>query len=51
VASHPFYEIYLDDVLLLSCCRYDPREGAFGLLVEEGTGVFTHLEARELTTS
>ncbi|HEY1618293.1 MAG TPA: hypothetical protein VGG25_11770 [Streptosporangiaceae bacterium] len=48
VAKWPFYEIYLDDVLLINCVRYDLPSGRFGLIVEEGTAEFDSLEIQDL---
>lgn len=43
VASGPFYEVYLDEILLINCVRYGMRSGATGLFVEQGTARFDSL--------
>jgi hypothetical protein len=48
VVKWPFYEIYLDDVLLINCVRYDLPSGRFGLIVEEGAAEFDSLEIQDL---
>lgn len=48
VARFPFYEIYLDDVLMMSCSRYEHPEGRFGILVEQGSGSFADFHVRQL---
>lgn len=48
VVKGEFYELYLDDVLLINCVRYALPDGHFGLVVEKGEAVFTHLSARAL---
>jgi beta-fructofuranosidase len=48
VAKHPFYEVYLDDVLMISCVRYEHPTGRMGLLVEQGSAEFADLSVRGL---
>jgi len=48
VAKWPFYEVYVDDLLLINCVRYDMPAGQTGFLVEEGSADFESLESRVL---
>ena len=48
VVKWPFYEIYLDDLLLINCVRYEWPSGRFGLIVEEGIAAFDSLEIWDL---
>ncbi len=49
VTKWPFYEVYVDEMLLINCVRYDLPSGRFGLIVEEGRADFDSLEIRALT--
>jgi len=51
VAKGEFYEVYLDDVLMLNFVRYALPEGRFGLIVEKGKAAFTDLQALALELS
>jgi hypothetical protein len=48
VAKAEFFEVYLDDVLLLNLVRYQPEKGAFGLFLEKGKGRFSNIRVTEL---
>jgi len=48
VVKGEFYEIYLDDVLMINCVRYALPEGTFGLMVEMGEAEFSDLLALDL---
>lgn len=45
VAKGEFYEIYLDDVLMINCVRYALPEGHFGLVVEKAEAEFRDFAA------
>jgi hypothetical protein len=48
VARREFYEVYVDDELMVQLVRYEPRSGRFGLFIEDGRAAVTDLLAREL---
>ena len=48
VAKGEFYEVYLDEVLMLNFVRYALPEGRFGLMVEQGEAEFSDLLALDL---
>lgn len=49
VAKSEFFEVYLNDELILNFVRYLPAKGRLGFYVEEGQGVFSNVRAVELT--
>ena len=48
MAKAEFFEVYLDDVLLLNLVRYQPEKGTFGLFLEKGQGRFSNIRATDL---
>ena len=48
MAKGEFYEVYLDEVLMLNFVRYALPEGRFGLMVEQGEAEFSDLLAFDL---
>ncbi len=48
IAKGEFFEVYLDDALVLNFVRYQPPKGRFGLYVEAGAGTFANLRAMSL---
>ena len=48
VAKGEFYEVYVDDVMVLNFVRYRPIDGRFGLLVDSGKAAFREIEAVSL---
>ncbi len=48
IAKGEFFEVYLDDALVLNFVRYQPLKGRFGLYVEGGEGTFSNLRAVSL---
>ncbi len=48
IAKGDFFEVYLDDVLVLNFVRYQPPKGRLGLFVEAGEGTFSNLRAASL---
>jgi beta-fructofuranosidase len=43
VCKGTFYEVYVDEVLLINCVRYSRPDGELGLIVEQGEAVFQNL--------
>lgn len=48
IAKREFFEVYIDDALVLNFVRYDPLKGRFGVFVEAGEGMFSNLRAVSL---
>jgi beta-fructofuranosidase len=48
VAKEEFFEVYLDDQLILNFVRYEPPRGRFGFYVEAGEGTFSNVRAMDL---
>ena len=48
IAKAEFFEVYLDDALVLNFVRYQPPKGRFGLYLEAGEGTFSDLRAVSL---
>jgi sucrose-6-phosphate hydrolase SacC (GH32 family) len=48
VAKQEFFEVYLNDELILNFVRYQPTKGRFGLYVEAGKGIFSAVRAVSL---
>ena len=48
IAKGEFFEVYLDDALVLNFVRYQPPKGRLGLYMEQGEGTFSHLRAMSL---
>lgn len=50
IARAPFYEVYLDDVFVLSAARYERTDGRLGFVVDGGSGHLQALKAHALTS-
>ena len=48
VAKGEFFEVYVDNVLVLNFVRYRPADGRFGLFVEQARATFQEVEAVSL---
>ena len=48
IAKGEFFEVYLDDVLVLNFVRYEPPKGRLGLFIEAGDGTFSNVRAVSL---
>lgn len=48
IAKAEFFEVYLDDDLVLNFVRYQPAKGRLGLFIEAGEGSFAKVRAMKL---
>lgn len=48
ISKGDFFEVYLDDVLVLNFVRYQPANGRLGFYIEAGEGSFSKISATSL---